>query len=89
MLTGDSAGWWNQASEMLETALTAKPTGYDALIVDEAQDFQCAVWLALEKRNEAGRFYLLGSVSPELVKGISESLAGRVGVLDLTPFVYE
>jgi len=41
-----------------------------------------------EKRSEAGRFYLLGSVSPELVKGISESLAGRVGVLDLTPFLY-
>ena len=63
------------------------------IILDEAQNMPeiSPVLRALidEKRNEAGRFYLLGSVSPELVKGISESLAGRVGVLDLTPFVYE
>lgn len=37
---------------------------------------------------DKGRFYLLGSVTPELVKGISESLAGRVGILELTPFLY-
>lgn len=42
-----------------------------------------------EKREETGRFYLLGSVSPDLVEGISESLAGRVGILDLTPFLYQ
>ncbi len=33
-----------------------------------------------------GRMVLLGSASPSLVAGISESLAGRVGFLDLTPF---
>ncbi len=59
MITGDSAGWWNQASEMLEAALTAKPTGYDALIVDEAQDFQCAVWLALERAIKPDGWYYI------------------------------
>ncbi len=36
-----------------------------------------------------GRLILLGSASPALVRGISESLAGRVGFLDLTPFRWD
>lgn len=32
------------------------------------------------------RFLILGSASPDLVKGVSESLAGRVGFLDLNGF---
>ena len=32
------------------------------------------------------RFLLLGSASPRLVKGVSESLAGRVGLVDLSGF---
>jgi len=39
-------------------------------------------------RSKNGRFLLLGSVSPELLTSISESLAGRVGILELTPFIY-
>ena len=41
-----------------------------------------------EKRRDRGRYFLLGSVSPDLLKNISESLAGRVGILELTPFLY-
>ena len=62
------------------------------VIFDEAQImpslFPVLRALIDEKRTEVGQFYLLGSVSPELVKGISESLAGRVGILNLTPFLY-
>ena len=32
------------------------------------------------------RFLLLGSVSPTIVKGVSESLAGRIGLVDLAGF---
>lgn len=39
-------------------------------------------------RRQNGRFYLLGSVNPVLVKHISESLAGRVGIIELTPFLF-
>ncbi len=39
---------------------------------------------AERKRN--GRFILLGSVSPSLMRNVSESLAGRMAILDLTPF---
>lgn len=62
------------------------------LILDEAQTLP-ALFPALralidEARRTTGRFFLLGSVSPDLVRNISESLAGRVGVLELTPFLY-
>lgn len=62
------------------------------LILDEAQTLP-ALFPVLrsvidESRRTNGRFFLLGSVSPELAKNISESLAGRVGILELTPFLY-
>lgn len=37
------------------------------------------------KRN--GRFLLLGSVSPALMRDVSESLAGRLGLVPMTPFI--
>jgi uncharacterized protein len=62
------------------------------LILDEAQSLPAlfSVLRALidESRRTHGRFFLLGSVSPELVKNISESLAGRVGILELTPLLF-
>src|SRR5262249_5027531 len=38
-------------------------------------------------RSRKGRFLLLGSAQPALVRGVSESLAGRVGILELEPLV--
>ncbi len=35
---------------------------------------------------ESARFLILGSASPEVVKGVSESLAGRVEFVDLSGF---
>ena len=62
------------------------------LILDEAQAlpalFPVLRSLIDESRRKCGRYFLLGSVSPELVRSISESLAGRVGILELTPFLY-
>jgi uncharacterized protein len=63
----------------------AKPS----LILDEAQ-FVPEVFSALRgivdaHRRQNGRFIVLGSAQPSLVKGVSESLAGRVGILDLDP----
>lgn len=39
------------------------------------------------KRN--GRFLLLGSASPFLMREVGESLAGRLGILELTPFLVD
>jgi hypothetical protein len=38
----------------------------------------------IDARRVPGRFILLGSVSPTLVKGVSESLAGRISYMELT-----
>ncbi|HEY0175746.1 MAG TPA: ATP-binding protein [Pedobacter sp.] len=39
----------------------------------------------IDAKRTAGRFILLGSASPLLVKGVSESLAGRIAYTELTP----
>ena len=64
----------------------------DSLILDEAQELP-ALFSVLrsvidEDRKRNGRFYLLGSVNPALIRQVSESLAGRVGMVELTPFLY-
>lgn len=41
----------------------------------------------IDKNRRNGRFILLGSASRDLVQKSSESLAGRVGIVELTPFL--
>lgn len=41
---------------------------------------------AIDELRKPERFLLLGSASPSLVKGVSETLAGRIAYLELTPF---
>jgi len=65
--------------------------GKQLVIFDEAQN-----WPELfnrlrsaidEDRSRNGRFLLLGSVSPALMVNVSESLAGRLASLELTPLL--
>jgi hypothetical protein len=62
----------------------------DRVILDEAhrlpQIFPVLRGLVDRHRSRNGRFVLLGSASPSLVRGMSESLAGRTAFLDLPPF---
>lgn len=39
----------------------------------------------IDRKRNKGRFLLLGSATPELIKGASESLAGRISYIDLNP----
>lgn len=59
------------------------------LILDEAQAvpelFSALRGVIDRQRGRRGRFLLLGSAQPTLVRGVSESLAGRVGILELDP----
>jgi predicted AAA+ superfamily ATPase len=60
-------------------------------ILDEAQSWP-AIFPRLRgaidaDRRRNGRFLLLGSVSPGLIREVSESLAGRLGLCELTPFL--
>jgi len=58
------------------------------VVIDEAQripEIFPVLRHVIDRGGGKGRFILLGSASPSLVRGISESLAGRIGFLELTP----
>lgn len=59
-------------------------------IIDEAQQFPelfSVLRTVIDQDREAtGRYLLTGSSSPEIVKGLSESLAGRIATVELWPF---
>ena len=59
------------------------------LILDEAQRlpnlFDALRGAIDADRQRMGRFVILGSAQPALVRQVSESLAGRVGILELSP----
>ncbi len=66
-------------------------TQHDLVVLDEAQAWP-QVFPRLRgaidaDRKRTERFLLLGSVSPGLMTQVSESLAGRLSVLELTPFL--
>jgi uncharacterized protein len=59
------------------------------VIIDEVQTMPevfTALRPAIDEHRKPGRFILLGSASPKLVKGVSESLAGRIYYTELTAF---
>lgn len=61
-----------------------------ALAIDEAQrlpEMFTALRYVIDRSKGKGRFLLLGSASPTLMRSVSETLAGRVALLELTPFL--
>lgn len=61
------------------------------VILDEVQRYPSLFPLLrslIDQYRTAGRFILLGSASPELIRDTSESLAGRVSYFELQPFSY-
>lgn len=64
----------------------------DKCIIDEAQvlpDLFPALRNYVDKeRAKKGRIVLLGSVNPLLIESISESLAGRIGFIEISTFNY-
>ncbi len=64
----------------------------DQLIcLDEVQrlpDIFTILRTIIDKRQVNGQFLLLGSASRDLIRQSSESLAGRIAYLELTPFLY-
>lgn len=61
--------------------------------IDEAQispEIFPALRVAIDQhRAEKGRFVITGSSSPALLRSVSESLAGRIGVIEMAPFSWE
>lgn len=65
--------------------------GDELIVLDEAQawpDVFHRLRGAIDnQRRRTGRALLLGSVSPSLMEQVSESLAGRLALVELTPFL--
>lgn len=76
LLRADLEGWLEHHSERV--------------CIDEAQrlpELFPALRHAIDARARKARFVLLGSASPSLMRTASESLAGRLALLELTPFL--
>ena len=60
--------------------------------IDEAQllpGIFSALRVAIDaQRKQPGRFVITGSSSPDLLKSVSESLAGRIGIIEMAPFAW-
>lgn len=75
-------------------AAEADPIGFvnalpSRIILDEAQkapSLFSAIKLAVDRRRTAGRFILTGSVNVLQVREITDSLAGRMDIIELHPF---
>jgi predicted AAA+ superfamily ATPase len=72
-----------------ETRAAISARDHGGLIIDEAQAvpeiFAALRGLIDDDRRRHGRFILLGSAQPRLVRSISETLTGRVATVDLSP----
>jgi len=76
----------------LETPKTTLQDIRGLVIIDEIQrkpELFPLLRVLVDRPANPARFLVLGSASPHLVKGTSESLAGRIGFVDLTPFAFE
>lgn len=80
----------NRDLRKLDDAYTFLDSNKDKLvIIDEVQILPHIfreLRPSIDNLRKPERFLLLGSASPSLVKGVSETLAGRITYLELTPF---
>lgn len=70
--------------------LILNQSGAKTIIIDEIQrrpELFAVLRSVIDKKRTPGRFLLLGSASPEMIRGSSESLAGRIAYVDATPFL--
>jgi predicted AAA+ superfamily ATPase len=76
----------------LSVPMTALEELSGLVVIDEVQrkpDLFELLRVLVDRHKNAARFLVLGSASPQLVKGVSESLAGRIGFIDLSGFDLE
>lgn len=74
----------------LDLQLNSLRDAEEPIILDEAQNFPelfPRIRSAIDaNRKKKGRFIILGSISPALMKGVSEFLTGRIALCELSPF---
>ncbi|MCE2994700.1 MAG: ATP-binding protein [Flammeovirgaceae bacterium] len=73
-------------NKLLDAESFFKAHESELVIIDEVQIIPTLfteLRPAIDGNRKSGRFLLLGSASPDLVKGVSESLAGRIQYIEL------
>lgn len=79
-------------NKLLEPELYLRQLADSLVIIDEIQRMPSLFPLMralIDIKRTNGRFLLLGSASPELIKHASESLAGRISYHELAPFILQ
>jgi len=79
----------NDLAKLTEPGLFFETNREKTICLDEIQlvpDLFSILRSEIDKNRQNGRFILLGSASRDLIQKSSESLAGRIGVVELTPF---
>lgn len=77
------------AVRLADNALTVLGSLSGWIVIDEAQelpDLFKTLRVLADRRDRPARFILTGSVAPNLMKSISESLAGRAGIIEIGGF---
>jgi len=73
-------------------SLFLDPLSDQTIVLDEIQripDLFPALRGIIDRNRKPGRFILLGSASPDLIRDSSESLAGRIAYQELRPLSYD
>lgn len=76
LLAGDLEGFFNLHSRQV--------------VIDEAQrlpELFPVLRHVVDRKSRRGRFVLLGSANPSLMRSVSETLAGRIATMELTTFL--
>ncbi|OOG70633.1 ATP-binding protein [Algoriphagus sp. A40] len=76
-------------AKLVDPELFLKAHTDKTVILDEIQlmpELFAELRSLIDEQREPGRFILLGSASPDLIRKSADSLAGRIGYLELTPF---
>ncbi|MBK8493061.1 MAG: ATP-binding protein [Saprospirales bacterium] len=79
-------------AKLQNPALFLNPLADHTVILDEVQKLPSLFPILrgiIDRDRKPGRFILLGSASPDLIRDTSESLAGRIAYHELKPFFWE
>ncbi len=79
-------------AKLNQPSLFLDPLADQTIILDEVQKLPSLFPVLrgiIDKKRMPGRFILLGSASPDLIRDASESLAGRIAYFELNPFSFD
>lgn len=79
----------NDLNKLTDPALFLEKLANACVIIDEVQrrpDLFPIIRSLVDQDRRPGRFIVLGSASPELIRDSSESLAGRIAYVEISPF---